>query len=463
MPDNVMLSEADITLPLAEIQGDVLIGLKKNAEFFVFFAIADAAKFRTALGAIFEDITFTDQMKAVEEAKQRGEPVPVFLGLNFAFTATGLGKLHPGEDLSGLDPSFLAGAAASRAALGDVATWLPEYEQPIDGVFLATGIDLQTATDHADAVRHTLRHSIHMVRAEPGLVRTGGQKGHEHFGFEDGISQPGVRGLTAPGSGPGANRDQGLPGQDLIEPGDFLLGYPMEGGGVSPAPRPWMKNGSYLVFRRLNQDVAGFDAYLASQAPASGLSADQLGAHLIGRWKSGAPVVITSLVDDPVLAADPTRNNDFEFGSDAAHPTQDPHQQKCPYVAHIRKVYPREDFPGESEKRRIIRAGIPFGRDGDADKGLLFACYQSSIVDKFEFLQTAWANNPSFMFGKTSSNNSPITPGRDIAIGQDGPRTPVVGDVPQRTLGDAPPFVTATGAVYLFSPSRSALQAIVHG
>lgn len=456
MPFNSLLPNSEVTLDLPEIQGDVLIGLKKNAEVFVFFEITDVARFRSELGTIFQDITFSDRMKAIEEAKQAG-PIPFFLGLNVAFTASGLQKV--GLNVAGLEPEFMNGAAAARGRLADgMNNWLPAYHDTIDAALLVTGVDPTTAANQADALINALRHSIRVVRQEPGLVRAGAQKGHEHFGFEDGISQPGVLGLTAPGAKP----DQGLPGQDLVKAGEFVFGYESETAAAPAVPQPWMRNGSYLVFRRLRQHVDAFHAYVASQVAASGLgSADRLGAHLIGRWASGAPTALAPAADDPGMAQDPTRNNDFEFGG------EDPNGAKCPFVGHIRKMYPRDDFgPGplheEPEHRRIIRAGIPFGRDADADKGLLFACYQTSIADKFEFLQTTWANSPNFMFGKTDSTGAATTPGLDITIGQGGPRTSTVND-PQRVLADAPVFVENTGAVYLFSPSRTTLQQIVNG
>lgn len=56
-----------------------------------------------------------------------------------------------------------------------------------------------------------------------------------------------------------------------------------------------------------------FNKFVADQAAENGMSADRLGSRIIGRWKSGAPIDITPDQDDPVLAADPMRNNDFTF------------------------------------------------------------------------------------------------------------------------------------------------------
>src|SRR5205085_10193093 len=116
--------------------------------------------------------------------------------------------------------------------------------------------------------------------------------------------------------------NQGKPGQDLIWPGEFVFGYPgqdpadaVEAGddplasGAAPA---WARDGSYLVFRRLRQDVGAFHTFLRDQATAT-LPADALGARLVGRWASGAPTVRAPDADDPALAANECANNRFEF------------------------------------------------------------------------------------------------------------------------------------------------------
>jgi hypothetical protein len=58
-----------------------------------------------------------------------------------------------------------------------------------------------------------------------------------HFGFRDGISQPGTRGLTAP-SDPN-QPDEGEPGQQLIAPGEFVLGYPLQGRPTAAVTAPY--------------------------------------------------------------------------------------------------------------------------------------------------------------------------------------------------------------------------------
>ena len=106
----------------------------------------------------------------------------------------------------------------------------------------------------------------------------------------------------------------------------------------------------------------------------------------------GAPVDVASRQDDPVLALDPARNNDFRYDTNS--------QSRCPFAAHTRKTYPRSDLPN-SVSRRILRRGIQYGpevTDAEAalrksspspklERGLLFVCYQSNVGNGFQFIQ----------------------------------------------------------------------------
>ena len=206
-----------------------------------------------------------------------------------------------------------------------------------------------------------LGHAIEPLYSEMGQVRPGRQRGHEHFGFRDGISQPGIRGLTRR-SRPQREPDQGLPGQDLIWPGEFVFGYPTQRpddvhrpGPAVPLPTAWARNGSFMVFRRLEQLVPEFHRFIAAHAAALEIGADLLGARLFGRWQSGAPLERAPLRDDIALANDKLRNNDFDYGDDAF-------QRRCPYAAHIRKTYPRDDPPGAKRRCRRIASCVPASR-----------------------------------------------------------------------------------------------------
>ena len=270
-----------------------------------------------------------------------------------------------------------------------------------------------------------------MARSRSSIQRSvAGGRGEnvasEHFGFRDGVSQPAIRGLTLP-SLPSGAPDQRLPGQDLLWPGEFILGYPgqdprdpKEPGPIVPLPAPWAKNGSYMVFRRLEQRVPEFNAFVRAQAARFGMYPELLAARIVGRWRSGAPLELAPIDDKPSLAADDRRNNDFGYAGD-------PWQRACPYAAHIRKTNPRDDVPAEQAemlRHRIIRQGIPFGPEvapGETTtkhkRGLMFVCYQTSIERQFEYIQRR-ANDPNFIGGKKRPSGAGVTPGFDPIIGQ---------------------------------------------
>jgi Dyp-type peroxidase family len=499
-----MAQTNDPVLDLDDIQGDVLQGLQKNSENFIFFKIQDVQAFKNALKAnVIGRITTALVVRQREEINQRRKqqnepPIDEWLGLNLSFTKEGLTQLL-GTNRPQLDRSFERGAAdpATISALNDPATstWVKKFQSDrIDGVFFVTGPDKAFVESHSNQLLNVLGNSISVVYSEIGNVRPDAQRGHEHFGFRDGVSQPGIRGLT-PRSNPTAEPDQGLPGQDLIWPGQFVFGYsaqdpndPIKPTPPPTTPAPWLNNGAYMVFRRLEQRVPEFSRFVVQQAAALGMDSELLASRIVGRWRSGAPLELAPLQDDTGLGPDATGNNNFIFGND-------PFQRACPYAAHIRKANPRDDIVvnGKVNKaavqiRRIIRAGIPFGPEvGSGEttttesRGLMFVCYQTSILNQFEFVQSKWANNPGFVFGKVrpaGGGGGPVTtgpsnvagPGIELIIGQAAGASDRMMDEPvsnypvgdKRSTLEAPhQFVILTAAAYFFVPSITAIRTVL--
>lgn len=476
-------------LDLNQIQGDLLIGMQKNAQLFIFFKIVDAVGFKAqtkeyVVSRMASARTVQERERRLYESRSQQEAITeAWLGLNLGFTTEGLTQLlGPGRPR--LDPAFERGAdhPETIAALNDPppSQWVRDFlSDRIDGVFLIAGPDAWFVTYHANALRERLGSAIKVVYLEMGATRLGAQRGHEHFGFADGISQPGIRGLT-PVSDPRRRPDQGLPGQDLLWPGEFVFGYPgqhpedpYKEGDAPEMAAPWMRNGSFMAFRRLEQKVPEFWRFVREQAGRLGMDAELLAARMVGRWKSGALLELAPLRDDPRLGGDEKRNNDFEFGDD-------PYQRKCPYAAHIRKAYPRDDTGNEAEvqRHRIIRRGIPFGPEVEPgetttrhSRGLMFVCYQTSIERQFEYIQRRHANDPDFVAGKVRpGSGAPVTPGFDPIIGQaagGGARTmdepyPNYPAGNRRTTLELPSqFVVLTAAGYFFMPSITALRTVL--
>src|SRR5204863_87400 len=160
-----------------------------------------------------------------------------------------------------------------------------------------------------------------------------------------------------------------------LKAGEIVLGYPDETGEVPPMPTPDVlgRNGTYAVFRKLHTKVAAYRQYLRAKA-ASREAEALLGAKMVGRWQSGAPLAVAPEVDDPELGADPLRNNDFLYGDD-------PRGLKCPVGSHARRAGWRSstrDRPLESARLRrsfgrrrgagVARPpGAPLGRPYRAD------------------------------------------------------------------------------------------------
>src|SRR4029077_9455744 len=165
--------------------------------------------------------------------------------------------------------------------------WLKEFRSDrIDGIFFVTGPRGDLVGFHPPELLRLLGTSVKVVHCEMGTTRPGGQRGFEHFGYRDGISQPGIRGLTRRATN---DPKQGLPGQDLIWPGEFVFGYPgqdpsdaVKAGRSPDMAVPWLRNGSYMVFRRLEQRVPEFRKFVAERAARLGMEPELLGARMIG-------------------------------------------------------------------------------------------------------------------------------------------------------------------------------------
>lgn len=491
-----MTSSAPPPLDLNNVQGDILAGLPKKTQTYFFFLIDQSRtqEFRKQLAHLVPLITTTAQVfkhhdaisQDKADAARRGLPRPLLKisGVNIVFSQKGLVKI--GIDTKGEinDSAFVGGMLADAKDLGDPGTatadtpdWVPAFKHGVDGMVLVSGDSHQTVAEKLSEIENIFlvgAHSatIHEALRIVGDVRPGKENGHEHFGFQDGISQPAIRGVNATAN----------PGQEFVNQGVTLLGREgddsivLENGkfvNQGPVTRPpWALDGSFLAFRYLFQLVPEFNTFL-KQNPIPGLApelgSELLGARLMGRWKSGAPIDITPTKDDPILGKDASRNNNFRYALPGHPETQDNTQDRCPFAAHTRKTNPRADLEDLSpsvptDNRRIIRRGIQFGPEVSAaeaaagktiqGRGLLFAAYQSNIVNGFQFIQKSWADNANFP-------PKAVTAGLDPIVGQDaGGARSMIGTNPnsQSTSLSLPTWVVPRGGEYFFSPSIAALK-----
>jgi Dyp-type peroxidase family len=357
----------------------------------------------------------------------------------------------PQASLDSFSPQFREGMAARARQLHDVGENAPEHwEKPLgtgEVHVVLTGISKDAVTLEKAVAR--ARDAYQNVAGITAIWRQDCYAlptETEPFGFKDGISHPAIEGSGIPGTNP-----HEVP----LKPGEFVTGYPDEYGGVAPVPQPEIlgRNGSYIVFRKLHQRVAEFRRYLKANA-SNPDDEEFLAAKMMGRWRSGAPLSLCPVHDDPAIGVDPTKNNDFLFKAD------DPLGYKTPLGSHIRRVNPRDaEVAGVVRIHRMIRRGTAYGpplpdgvlEDDGADRGLMFAFVGANLGRQFEFVQSEWMNDGAFFGG--GSTQDPVCGAADGSGSFPIPRRPI-----RRVLAALPRFVVTRGGEYCFMPSLNALR-----
>lgn len=334
-----------------------------------------------------------------------------------------------------------------------------------------------------------------------------GKPRREPFGFVDGISQPAIDWAQTRRPGTRADLDYG----NLIAPGEFLLGYKNEYGSYTrrplldpkldpenilaeaedrPGSRDLGRNGTYLVFRQLEQDVCGFWRFACSKSPADG--GIGLAEAMVGRrLAAGDPLVAASCTEIRGVGpkARDIRQNNFTFDAD-------PDGLACPFGAHIRRANPRTaDLPGgrqsivswllrmlglkrggprndllsSSRFHRIVRRGRPYGpaidredalrgEDPGIASGLYFIALNANLSRQFEFIQNAWIANSKF--NALDGESDPLLGNREatpLGLPTDGFSMPQPSGVACRIAG-LPQFIAMRGGAYFFLPGLRALR-----
>jgi deferrochelatase/peroxidase EfeB len=265
---------------------------------------------------------------------------------------------------------------------------------------------------------------------------------HEHFGYRDRLSQPVIEGFgvePTPGSGP------------PIKAGEFFLGYPDEEEfTLVPKPEILTRNGSYLAYLMMQEHVGRFRDFLR-QNGATPDEQELVAAKLMGRWRSGAPLVLAPEKDDPELGGDFQRNNDFNYGK------MDPYGYGCPLGSHARRMNPR-DTAANMNRRKMIRRGGTYGpplpedapEDG-IERGIAAFIGCASLVRQFEFAMNVWANDPNFH--ELGNERDPIFGTQDGTYDMTIPKRPI-----RKKIKGLPAFTTVRGGAYFFLPGIKALR-----
>ncbi|WTO33392.1 Dyp-type peroxidase [Streptomyces achromogenes] len=369
-----------------------------------------------------------------------------------AVTYQGLKALGvPQESLDSFPRAFREGMAARAELIGDVGENAPaHWEAPF-----GTGdvhIVLSALSSDAAQLARELERARAALEETPGVQVIWQQEVHQlptgrtTFGFRDGISHPNIEGVGLPCSNP-----QEVP----IKAGEFILGYPDETGNLPPMPRPEVlgRNGTYVAVRKIHTDVAAWRRYLRANSSDAEEEA-LLAAKMVGRWPSGAPLTLTPEHDDPELAADPQRVNNFLYRE------HDDRGLRCPAGAHIRRNNPRDaTIVGDARMHRIIRRGTTYGpplpegvlEDDGADRGLVGVFIGAHLERQFEFIKSEWVNDGNFI-GYPGEQDP-------VAGHHDGTGSVTIPDKPvRRRLRNLPSFVATRGGEYCFVPGLRALR-----
>jgi Dyp-type peroxidase family len=416
-----------------DVQGNVWPGFNKDHQAFVLISIPDGAAARRwlrglALGIASapEVFAFNTAFKLVRKRllcdEERVVGVLSATWANVAFTYTGLQRIPGARQLEELPQTF---------RLNRVPWSEPQADDADVHALLIVAADRAS-----DLERELHLHRERMVecglrelRTYRGATLPGEQRGQEHFGFKDLISQPVI---VSTGSSDPDSVDTPV--------GEVILGEP-DAAGTSVFSSPeWSQHGSFLVFFELEQHVEKFRSTMQREASRIGFSHDDLAARLVGRRQNGS-----DLADSP------------------------------PRLSHIGRAYPRWLPANEAARHRILRRGIPYGpplppgEDDDVKRGVLFVAYQADIARQFEHVWKAWLNDPGFP--GPGAGSEAIVGQAAAAAEQRSAASPAYRPAPFTRLVSATiarenerlvtlnlgQFVTPHYGGYFFSPSLSAL------
>ncbi|HAX74317.1 MAG TPA: hypothetical protein DCY88_00390 [Cyanobacteria bacterium UBA11372] len=508
---------------LQDLQGNILQGHGRNNSVHIFLTFPNPQNdldkikaLKKSLAQLSQDITSAKkQLDDADAWRKEGRDGGVFV--HFSLSSSGYAKLgfpiakqpkgahlpipNPGKppeprqrpDVKNNTLNndyadvFQDGMKTRQYALLDppVSTWEPEYQKEIDALVIIAAKDPADVSKKQAEITDKLKKVATISHVEPGIVlrqnfpTTGPGQVVEHFGFADGIADPLFLKKYV-------DREEGKIAKDLFSArlNLVLIQDPFGTKNVS--------FGSFLVFRKLEQNVRGFKKAEAALSQKLGLSPQQAGAMAVGRFEDGTPLVVSEKDGGKNL-------NNFDYSEDKPG-------LKCPFQAHTRKTNPRlesvkkgglfaktkEEELGHRIARRAVSFGSSssFGSFNDSSSnldnlptggvGLLFMCYQSDIWEQFEFIQRFWSNHPRFLEPDITntallkdSKNYDRT-GLDAVSGQSQPNQsdPLIDEVPKPAHNwlkerDQPTvkidvnfanFVTLKGGEYFFSPSISFLK-----
>lgn len=488
----------DEPVDLSGIQSNLLVPDARRLGRLYLLRSSDTAAFRRWLGSL--PVTTAADRHLVEAR-------PALL-CTVALTARGLAVLAPDAHrrLVAHSPGFGEGMSARAEAHGAAAE-SPRFRDGASGevdALLSLAAEAPEALDAAAAALVGAHADAFAVVHRVDIDRTATGEAHEHFGFADPVSQPGVFGWFRHGGIKASltrranpvNRWEGHPGQPLLPLGHFVHGYLTLPD--TPAPEldgaPWLRGGSFVVATQLEQRVGAFHAWLHREAALRGVSPALVGSRVVGRWATGTPTVRAPFVDDHDPATETCTWNNFSFFEHAPRVPRvfprrdecvddpppdavDPAGARCPFSSHVRKSNPRDtigDAPGAgvavdpelSRRRLMLRRAVPYGpasasrpeapyEDG-AERGIVFVAVVASIERQFEEVSRILFD-PDAPHPGAGPDALLGPPGRSVSLGALAP------DGRPRRARARERWVVPRGGVYLYAPPPELLRRIAAG
>ena len=503
VPRNAPLAE-QITLDLADIQSFVLYPVAFPFARFSFWRVPSVDAGRQFVASLIPMVT-----NAVHTGRPHDDRKPSELTVGFTFD--GLAAVGvPWRSLATFAPEFQEGMKARAVEfLVDHGRSHPDgWEQLWEkGSFhVWTGLQTTDIPDPNDPKKiivsgqqtmNDLSQKILNLAQTAGATLVATQEAgalidpetnyfcdREHFGYADGFGNPDIAGSGWP-SPAGSGKPDGKGGWLPIASGEFVLGTPDEAGEMPAAPIPMglARNGAYLAYRKLHENVADFRRWLRTEGEVFPGGPELLAAKLVGRFRDGTALELSP--ENPtgftfMQRIDPTvipRLTDFTFGND-------PEGVRCPMGAHIRRVNPRDSLGFDGvlvDQRRIIRRGLPYGEwipestpleevaasdyydaNHESQHGVIFMALCASIERQFEFVQREWVNyGNDFRQGDDRDPLLGNRVGEDRMIIQSDPNASEPR--PPHVCTGLPQFVTTRGGEYIFIPGLEALRLIATG
>jgi deferrochelatase/peroxidase EfeB len=431
-------------LELDDIQHFLLTRPRAMVARYGFLTFRDPSQARAYLAGLLGKVGTGASVARAPDAESRWVTV--------AFTWNGLRALGVDESsLATFPEEFRQGMAARAEILGDTGANHPDNWTGHLASSDLHAVVILFARDVAERERCVREHQEYAARF-PGVqvlsfldleATTPYGHAHDHFGYRDRLTAPVVKGtgeVPTPGSG------------DPLEPGEFFLGYPDEDSASPPLPQPeiLVRNGSYLAYRQLQEHVGRFRDFLRQHGKTPE-EQEFIAAKLMGRWRSGAPLVLAPDKDDPELGQDMQRNNDFNYKQ------MDPFGYAVPLGSHIRRMNPRDTAVNVNRRRMIRRGGtygpaLPEGVPEDGvERGVAAFLGCASLNRQFELAHNVCINDPNFH--ELCNEHDPIIGNQDGTFDFTIPKRPI-----RRKITGLPAFTTVRGGAYFFLPGLRALR-----